>query len=169
MRKLFQGGSVFDSSSRTFKKMNMITDGALIESLVPDRDPEDCEVIDCTGKFLVPGLVDVHTHGRSGYDFISASAEQIDLMRRSYAMKGTTTLMATLASAPLDGLFAAAERINGNRTPKPGTASIAGIHLEGRYLNPEKKGAHAPELLSSPDDGQINTLLERMCPLPIHV
>ena len=169
MRKLFQGGSVFDSSSRTFKKMNMITDGALIESLVPDRDPEDCEVIDCTGKFLVPGLVDVHTHGRSGYDFISASAEQIDLMRRSYAMKGTTTLMATLASAPLDGLFGSADRINEKRTPEPGKATIAGIHLEGRYLNPEKKGAHSPELLSLPDDGDIYTLLERMYPLPIHV
>ena len=78
MRKLFQGGSVFVSSSRTFKKMNMITDGALIESLVPDRDPEDCEVIDCTGKFLVPGLVDVHTHGRSGYDFISAEWKEGD-------------------------------------------------------------------------------------------
>ena len=169
MKKLFFGGSVYDSICRAFKKMNIMTDGAVIDSLDPSGIPEGCEVVDCTGKYLIPGLVDVHTHGRAGYDFINASSEQIDQMRLSYASRGTTTLMATLASAPLDGLLASADRINAKRAPVPGSATIAGIHLEGRYLNPEKRGAHAPELLSSPADGQISTLLERMCPLPIHV
>ena len=169
MKKVFRDGFVYDSEKRVFKKENIIIDGSVIESVGNETITSDCTVIECDGNFLIPGFVDVHTHGRAGYDFISASSEQIDLMRLSYASKGTTTLMATLASAPLDGLLESADRINGKRVPKPGTATIAGIHLEGRYLNPEKKGAHAPDLLSSPNDGQINTLLERMCPLPIHV
>ncbi|MBR3415751.1 N-acetylglucosamine-6-phosphate deacetylase [bacterium] len=169
MKKLLKNGYIFDTSSLSFRKMNMIINDALIESLNTVDIPDCCEIIDCTEKYLVPGLIDVHTHGRAGYDFISAASDQIDLMRRSYALCGTTTLMATLASAPLDGLLSSSDRINGKRNPEPGKATIAGIHLEGRYLNPEKKGAHAPELLSPPDDGQIITLLERMCPLPIHV
>ncbi|MBR3639739.1 MAG: hypothetical protein IKN50_03950 [Clostridia bacterium] len=97
MKKLFQGGYIYDSSRRAFKKSNMITDGAVITSVEADETQENCEIIDCTGRYLIPGLVDVHTHGRAGFDFISASTEEIKLMRNSYASKVTTTLMATLA------------------------------------------------------------------------
>ncbi len=169
MKKVFSDGYVYDSAERKFKTANIITDGEIIESIGSETLQDECEIIDCKNKYIIPGLVDVHTHGRAGYDFNFASPYEIDIMRSSYAGTGTTTLMATLATSPLEDLLKSADRINGKRSAVPGMATIAGIHLEGRYLNPEKKGAHAPELLSSPDDGQIDTLLERMCPLPIHV
>ncbi len=169
MKKIFLGGFVYDNDDCVFRQSNIVTDGAVIDSVVSDAIPDSCEIIDCKGKYLIPGLVDVHTHGRAGYDFNRASVEEIDRMRLSYAQRGTTTLMATLATAPFDELLCSADNINKKRSPEPGTATIAGIHLEGRYLSPEKRGAHDPQYLSEPDDGKITTLIERMCPLPIHV
>ncbi len=173
MRKLFSGGSVYSSEERRFEEADVLTDGVLISAILP-RSADgsrtvDAEIIDCRGKYLIPGLVDVHTHGRAGFDFTFSEMEDVERMRRSYAESGTTTLMATLASAPVGDLLRSSDIINLEREPVPGTATIAGIHLEGRYLNPLRKGAHDETLLSSPDDELIGKLLERMLPLPAHV
>ncbi len=148
----------------------MINDG-VFETILHggEKTPAGCERIDCSGKFLIPGLVDVHTHGRAGYDFNTVSSENIIKMRRSYAKRGATTLMATLASAPLNDLFLSAKYINENRDVLPGAATIGGIHLEGRYLNMEKRGAHAAELLHAPDGAEVGRLIDAMKPLPTHV
>ncbi len=126
----------------------------------------DALVLDAEGGRLVPGLVDVHTHGRAGGDFTSADTDTLCRMAQSYLRSGVTTLLPTLASAPLDDLHAAIRRIQnvadaGNAHPGR-MARFAGVHLEGRYLNPAKRGAHAAELLTPPDADELSGLLQEV-------
>lgn len=170
MKRLFKGGFVYDTDAAEFKKADVLTDGALIKEIGEDICPCTAdETVDCEGKYIIPGFVDVHTHGRTGYDFNKINDASVEELRLSYAKAGTTTFMATLASAPLEELYASCETLNKARTPKGGRATVAGIHLEGRYLNPECRGAHASELLAPLCADEAGRLVDAMLPLPVHV
>lgn len=170
IKRLFKNGNVYDTDKSCFVRADVLVDGEhfaeIGEDLLAD---ESCECIECTGRYIIPGLVDVHTHGRIGHDFNRVTRADVARLRRSYAAVGTTTVMATLASATLDELYASAEAINAERTPTGGLATVAGIHLEGRYLAPECRGAHALELLAPLNGEELSQLLDAMLPLPVHV
>lgn len=169
MAMVFKNGLVFSPESHEFVKTNLLVHDGIIADTDFRGSYEDAAIVDCDGLYIIPGLVDVHTHGRAGYDFNTANADSYYTMRRSYARAGTTTIMATLASATMDSLLASTEAIQQNRTPTKGLANIAGIHLEGRYLNPQKRGAHAENLLSPLDSVELTKLIQRMLPSPVHI
>lgn len=167
---LFRNGLVYSTMQCAFIKADLLVkDGKIADCDYRGTVTDEMTVIDCTGKYIMPGLVDVHTHGRGGYDFNRAGDEECRAMRKSYAQAGTTTLMATLASDTLDSLNASIDAAQKNRVPEEGMATIAGVHLEGRYLNPKRRGAHAEELLFPLDPDELTGLLNRMLPLPAHV
>ena len=168
MTAVIKNGFVYDTETGSFSRKDIGISEGIIVSVGTDI-PDSGEIIDADGKYVIPGLVDVHTHGRSGEDFNTAGPDGCLRMRRAYARAGTTTVMATLASASLESFRASAEAIGRNREASPGLCTIAGIHLEGRYLNPKKRGAHAPELLRLPDADELDSLLDEMAPLPTHV
>ncbi len=116
--------------------------------------------LDVTGKMLLPGLVDVHTHGRAGCDFDTASADEMRMMKADYARHGVTTVFATLASASVADWMRSINAIE--------VCSFDGIHLEGRYLNPAKKGAHAPEMIVPLDAAELETFLSAIH-IPCHI
>jgi len=93
----------------------------------------------------------------------------VTALRKSYAKAGTTTLMATLASATMESLENSIRFIGENRETEAGKATLAGVHLEGRYLNPKRRGAHATELLYPLDAVELEGLMRKMLPLPVHV
>lgn len=119
------------------------------------------EVVDAGGALLCPGLVDIHTHGRLGGDFCTATPEKLREMAADYARHGVTSLLPTLASDTLENWQKALTRIE-----KSGCESFLGVHLEGRWLSPAKRGAHALSLLAEPDAGEL-TALAAATPLPI--
>ena len=141
-----------------FQKTSVYTENGIIRAIGGDADAD--EIIDCTGKYLLPGLVDIHTHGRSGYDFVTATEKQMQKMKEDYARRGVTSLFPTLASATVEEWKNAIAHIT--------AVGFAGIHLEGRYLNPQKRGAHAPELLAPLDPAELEEVLSGNT-LPCHL
>ncbi len=153
-----------------FEQRNVLVDddtGLILAVGDPAEVPTGDRTIDLDGALLSPGLVDVHTHGRAGGDFVSADVELLRKMSDSYLDAGVTTVMPTLASAPLEDFGAAADRIatvaKETFPTNHGGARFSGLHLEGRYLNPAKRGAHAEALLAPLDPAELHALHKRMC------
>ncbi len=165
MRLLVNNALIYDSQAAAFKSGQLaIANGLILPGSLDGMEFD--KTIDAGGAYLVPGLVDIHTHGRAGCDFCDADATGMKTMKTAYLKTGVTTVMPTLASAPFDDLLAAAERIEAARK-LPG-ARFLGIHLEGRYLNPAKRGVQSEKLLAKPDTGELEELIARMG-LPFHI
>ncbi len=165
----FVNGYVFNTDKECFVRSNVICEDGFICDITSNFVPHGCEVIDISGKYLIPGMVDVHTHGISGFDFTDASEENVKDMCKAYAKNGTTSVMATLASTSMSKLINSIFAINPNRLNEGYKgANILGVHMEGRYLSPEKRGAHATEFLALPDLKELDTLTSAMLPAPMH-
>ena len=164
----FVGGMVFNSYTEKFERANVICrDGYIAE--ISSYVPSGYEKIDVTDKYLIPGLIDVHTHGIAGGDFNYASENKMGKMCYAYAKQGTTSIMATLASQSMTKLFNSIYAINQHRLNENfDKANVIGIHMEGRYLNPKMRGAHAEELLSLPNVNELKSLFNIMMPTPAH-
>jgi len=156
MKILFENCKVFDSSNRIFKQRSiLVSDGIILDLLRhTDRRPDVDSVIDCGGRQVIPGLIDIHTHGRAGADFNTADADDMRNMAKSYSEYGVTSVFPTLASAEFESLCSQAELIDSLKGDTDG-AEFLGVHLEGRYLNPSKGGAHNPDLLVLPNASEL--------------
>ena len=108
-----------------------------------------CDV-DAGGKYLVPGFVDIHTHGAVNGDFSDAKPEDLPKMSRYYAKNGVTSFLATTMTLKEEALLPAMAAIREFQRPQDG-AKCAGIHLEGPFLSYSKRGAQAAENLHVPD------------------
>ena len=160
MKTMLCGGRVFQKGQFVENCPILWEDGVLLAVGEGCKTMTADEVIDAKGYLVLPGLVDVHTHGRGGYDFVTATADEMQRMKRDYARHGVTSLFPTLASATLDEWNRAIDAII--------ASGFDGIHLEGRYLNPAKRGAHAAELLAPLDAEELELILSRVS-IPCHV
>lgn len=115
-------------------------------------------VIDCDGKYIIPGLTDIHTHGCAGFDFSSAAPGEINIMREYYLKNGITTILATTVALSDADITKAVRNIEEAVKSDCQGARIAGINLEGPYLSAKKCGAHDSALLKEPDIDFINSL-----------
>lgn len=171
MRHIIENALIYRAEDRKCLPANMTcADGKIISvdfSSGSSAEREADVLTDAAGCCIFPGLVDVHTHGRAGFDFNFADETKMKLMAKSYASAGTTSLFPTLASAPFDDLTASAEIVR-NLRGKTSGAEFLGVHLEGRYLNPEMRGAHREELLKSPDADELKRFV-KSSGLPLHV
>lgn len=159
MRIRIDGAHVYDPVKKVLSDHSVLVADGKIVYVGPQR-PEAESVYQASGRLLSPGFVDVHTHGRIGIDFLQADSEGLARLAKSYASVGTTTVMPTLASATPEELAAAADRIRQYRYA--GGARFIGIHLEGRYINLLKRGAHAPGLIKDPDPQEMGILLPHL-------
>ena len=104
------------------------------------------EVLEAFGKKILPGLVDIHTHGRAGEDFSFADEEVLKKLCASYAASGVTAVLATTMTNEPETMkrsMAAIAAFCENRTKEEADgARLFGIHAEGPFLGEKKKGAH---------------------------
>jgi len=122
--------------------------------------PVGTQEIDCGGRRILPGFVECHLHGADGYSFTDASEEAVRAICRHRARHGTTCLLASVWSATEEQLLEAVSVIAKVSQEPPVGARIAGIHLEGPYLNPHFAGAIRPETLREPGLDELNALWE---------
>ena len=98
---------------------------------------------------VIPGILDTHIHGIKGFDVNSGRASDILGMSRSLVEHGVTGFVPSTVTAPHDELVkvcrAVSEAFKEWSTGAPQGARVLGLHLEGPYINPEKKGAQNPE------------------------
>ena len=115
-----------------------------------------CDV-DAGGKYLVPGFVDIHTHGAVNGDFSDGKTGDLAKMSRYYAQNGVTAFLATTMTLKEETLIPAMGAIREFQRPADG-AKCAGIHLEGPFLSYAKRGAQAAENLHAPDAEMFHRL-----------
>ncbi|MGW4447249.1 N-acetylglucosamine-6-phosphate deacetylase [Streptomyces sp. NPDC004100] len=118
--------------------------------------PAGAEVVDASGHWLVPGFVDLHNHGGGGASFAVGSAEDALTAVRAHRAHGTTTLVASTVTDDLD-LLARRAGLLGELAEQ---GDIAGIHFEGPFISPCRKGAHSEALLRDPDPAEVRKLLD---------
>ena len=117
-----------------------------------------------SGAWVIPGFVDVHTHGVGGFEFENASKTDIESMLKIYAGLGTLYVMPTIGTVEIDKIFTATDNIISAATDTEGVdgfAKILGIHFECRYLSPAKAGAHDKSMLKNPDIDEAAKLIDK--------
>jgi len=114
---------------------------------------------------LVPGLVDLQVNGYFGVSFQDAGAGDWAAVSRRLPETGTTAYLPTLVTAPLPDLTAAARSaaaiIDGL---PPGGARVLGLHLEGPFLAPARRGAHPADAIIPPSPDAVTALMEAAGP-----
>ena len=161
MTQLLLGGRVWRTTHEFWERCPILLRDGVIAAIGDEAKGAPADTVtDASGMTVLPGLVDVHTHGRSGYDFNLATAEQMKRMKADYARRGVTSVFATLASASLEEWKTSASAI--------AESGYEGIHFEGRYLSPLKRGAHAEKLLAPLNASELEEVL-RGISIPCHV
>lgn len=118
--------------------------------VLPRHVPADA--VDLHGAVVLPGLVEVHSHGNSGADFSDGDYQGLLNMARYSAAQGVTSLAPTSMTLPYDVLAKAFANVVRLRREQPqGCARILGIHMEGPYFSYKKRGAQNPAYLKEPD------------------
>jgi N-acetylglucosamine-6-phosphate deacetylase len=118
---------------------------------------EENEVIDLNGDYLAPGFIDLHVHGALGRDAMEASAEAVRAICDFHASGGTTSLLLTTVTAPIDKIVNVLEAVRDCRSAIP---AIAGVHVEGPFISKMKTGAQRAEFVQDPSPAAIRQLLE---------
>ena len=137
---------------------NVRVDGGRIAAVGADvRPAAGDEAVDADGLTLLPGFVDIHSHGRGGADFCDATDRAFDVIGRGKVGDGVTSFLATGLTRPeeeLAELCLCAERYRGRGEG----ATCLGVHLEGPFFNAEMAGAQNPAYLKRPDASFVKRL-----------
>ena len=139
MKTAYTNAKIYNTEKHIFEDGTLyVEDGVICELSNADK------TIDCGGAYMIPGLVDVHTHGRISMRWDNANADTAIALAKSYAAAGTTSVMGTFGTTTCDGYKYSIDGIKAARALQKSEvlgANILGIHFEARYLNPKRGGA----------------------------
>lgn len=134
-------------------------------SASPDDLPEADECYDAGGRMVMPGFIDIHFHGAVGYDVTDGSTEGIAAIADAKLKEGATTICPATLTLPENSLAPALETVAEYMSAGTG-AKVAGVHLEGPFINPDCTGAQNPDHVRAPDIEEIRRL-QKICPVAI--
>lgn len=119
----------------------------------------DAEIIDAKGCYVVPGGIDLHTHGGGGRDFIEGTEDAFRAAVNAHMKHGTTTIYPTLSSSTIPSIEAACQVCQ--KLMAEENSPVLGLHIEGSYINPKQAGAQNPVLIKAPLPDEYETLLNK--------
>ena len=159
---IIENGMVITPSKTIEKGVVVFEDGKI--TAVDQRNqlevPENAKVIDASGKIVAPGFVDIHVHGGKGRDVMDASYEAIEEIAKFLVSHGTTSFVPTTISAPRSGLLRTVKAVKAAMEKVTDGAEVLGIHLEGPYINLEKRGAHDADYVRHPSIDEFEEIWE---------
>ncbi|QWA12560.1 N-acetylglucosamine-6-phosphate deacetylase [Sodalis ligni] len=152
--RIFTGYQVLDDYA-------LIIDDALISAVCPTASlPADIERRDLSGAILAPGFIDLQLNGCGGVQFNDSldalSVGTLEIMQRANEKSGCTSFLPTLITSTDEFMHRAIDVMRAFLAQHKNQA--LGLHLEGPYLNPIKKGTHDPALMRTPDAAMIDYL-----------
>ena len=145
----YKNARIFGADFRFHPGAFEVKDG-LFGAVLPENVPEDA--VDLQGATVIPGLIDVHSHGAAGADFSDGDYEGLKRMAAYYASVGVTSFAPASMTLPYDVLekaFMTARRLV-DEAPE-GLAVLRGIQMEGPYFSYKKRGAQNADYLKAPD------------------
>ena len=154
---MIENAHVFDTEKRKFVKKTVRVDGGVFTDVSPSDKADDV--------YVIPGLIDVHTHGRSGYDIMQCDEAALSALSVEYAKTGVTTVFPTVMTAPMKNVTEAIRRI---RNTKPAGARYPGIHVEGPFISEKKPGCHNVSDIRTPSEYLMMSIVNDASPLKVH-
>jgi N-acetylglucosamine-6-phosphate deacetylase len=135
----------------------LVQEGKIAEVAERTRVRGEHQIIDLDRNYLAPGFIDLHVHGALGRDTMEGSAEAFRTICNFHATGGTTSVLLTTATAPLEEIVAVLRAIRDSRSA---LGVIAGVHVEGPFISKAKAGAQRAEFIQDPSPAAVKRLLE---------
>lgn len=137
----------------------VLLNGATIEQVFEEGEhlPEVSDAVDAKGALLVPGFIDIHTHGIGGYDVCDATLEAITEISKLKLQEGTTSYCPTTLTLSHDHLAEALKAVAKYRKEEK-YAKVIGVHLEGPFVNNAYIGAQNPNHVRLPAIEEVKIL-----------
>ena len=137
--------------------LEVVVHDGKIDAIRPAARARGKDVVDLAGNYLAPGFVDLHVHGALGRDTMEGLAEAFRAICDFHATGGTTSLLLTTATAPIEKLV---EILSAVRDRRSSISAIAGVHVEGPFISKAKCGAQRAEFIQDPSLAAVQRLLE---------
>lgn len=150
---IIKSGKVFQEDGSFLEQTLYVNDHRLVDKA---EYQDDGEIIDAEGLLVLPGLVDIHSHGAAGEDFSDGDPEGLKKILRYERSCGITSYCPTSMTFPKERLRQIFASIKGAQTEEE--AKVVGINMEGPFLDPAKKGAHVEEWIAAPDAAFVREL-----------
>lgn len=150
---IIKSGKVFQEDGSFLEQTLYVNAHRLVDKA---EYQDDEKVIDAEGLLVLPGLVDIHSHGAAGEDFSDGNPEGLKKILQYEKRCGITSYCPTSMTFPKERLRQIFASIKGAQTEEE--AKVVGINMEGPFLDPAKKGAHVEEWIAAPDAAFVREL-----------
>ena len=150
---IIKSGKVFQEDGSFLEQTLYVNAHRLVDKA---EYQDDGEIIDAEGLLVLPGLVDIHSHGAAGEDFSDGNPEGLKKILRYERSCGITSYCPTSMTFPKERLRQIFASIKDAQTEEG--AKVVGINMEGPFLDPAKKGAHVEKWIAAPDVAFVREL-----------
>lgn len=160
MRTIITNGKIV-TPEKVLDGKTIIIEEKKIQSIQEDLPPTSGEdtIIDAEGKWIAPGLIDIHVHGAAGFDTMDATPDALDHMGQFFAQHGVTNYLPTTMSSSPEAISAAVDNLV-SCPPFENGAQRLGVHVEGPYFNLDHRGAQSKDHLREADPSEYETWLD---------